>query len=275
MSQIGFMQGRLSPRINGKIQAFPWESWRTEFHEAKKIGLSLMEWTLDQERLYENPLMTDLGQVEIKQLALECGVHVGSLTGDCFMQAPFYKKNGAERESLIRDFENIISACSKIGIRYVVVPLVDDGRLENCAQEADLKNVLESRYAFLRDRNVMVIFESDFEPKRLKEFLACFPADVIGLNYDIGNSASLDFDPDEEFPLVGQRVVNVHVKDRIRGGTTVPLGTGNADFTKVFSWLKKIGYAGDFILQTARAENNDHSGVLIHYKKMTEAWISN
>ena len=32
--KIGFMQGRLSSKVNGKIQAFPWESWKEEFEIA-------------------------------------------------------------------------------------------------------------------------------------------------------------------------------------------------------------------------------------------------
>ena len=34
-SRIGFMQGRLSPMVNGKIQAFPYETWKNEFAIAK------------------------------------------------------------------------------------------------------------------------------------------------------------------------------------------------------------------------------------------------
>lgn len=44
--RIGFMQGRLSPVVDGKIQAFPWGHWEDEFRLANGHGLSLMEWTL-------------------------------------------------------------------------------------------------------------------------------------------------------------------------------------------------------------------------------------
>ena len=49
--RIGFMQGRLSALVDGKIQAFPWDEWREEFPRAKALGLGRMEWTIDQERL--------------------------------------------------------------------------------------------------------------------------------------------------------------------------------------------------------------------------------
>ena len=53
---IGFMQGRLCDQLEAKIQAFPWQDWEIEFIQAAKIQLPVMEWTLDQVKLYENPL---------------------------------------------------------------------------------------------------------------------------------------------------------------------------------------------------------------------------
>ena len=66
---IGFTQGRFSPLVNGKIQAFPWDSWSEEFSVAYENDFNIIEWTLDQDRLYENPFMKDAGQREIKTLS--------------------------------------------------------------------------------------------------------------------------------------------------------------------------------------------------------------
>ena len=64
--RIGFMQGRLCDRVDGKIQAFPWRDWELEFPRAQALDLRLMEWTLDQDRLHENPLLTAAGQARIR-----------------------------------------------------------------------------------------------------------------------------------------------------------------------------------------------------------------
>ena len=84
------MQGRLSPLVRGQIQAFPWEDWRAEFPLAQADGWRLIEWTLDYEGLYDNPLMTPDGRAEIRSLAQEYGLAIPSLTGDFFMQRPFF-----------------------------------------------------------------------------------------------------------------------------------------------------------------------------------------
>ncbi|MBI5329720.1 MAG: sugar phosphate isomerase/epimerase [Betaproteobacteria bacterium] len=271
--KIGFMQGRLSPLVNGRIQAFPWDDWRAEFPAAAKIGLNRMEWTLDQERLYENPLMTPSGQEEIRGLCRQHGFAIPSLTGDCFMQAPFWKANGQACADLQRDFLAIGRACAQAGIRMMVVPLVDNGRLDTPEQEDLLVSFLLEQRPFLTQHGLEVIFESDYSPAELARFIARLPADWFGINYDIGNSAALGFDPAEEFAAYGERIVNVHVKDRLLGGTTVPLGTGNADFDTVFSALAKAGYAGNYIMQTARAGDGDHAGALTQYRQLIEGWI--
>jgi len=101
------------------------------------------------------------------------------------------------------------------------------------------------------------------------------PIDCFGINYDIGNSASMGYDPTEEFLAYGSRVFNVHVKDRSLGGATVPLGLGVAQFDLVFERLSRSKYEGNFILQTARAENGDHVGALSHYRNLTFDWLLN
>ncbi len=68
-------------------------------------------------------------------------------------------------------------------------------------------------------------------------------------------------------------IMNVHVKDRRLGGTTVPLGDGAANFESVFTALKRAGYTANFILQTARASDGDHVGVLCRYRDMTVDWL--
>lgn len=267
--QMGFMQGRLCQQVDGKIQAFPWRDWEVEFPAAAAIDLYLMEWTLDQERLYENPLLTKSGQSTILALCKEHDLSIPSLTGDCFMQAPLWKAQGAQRIALERDFVEIAKGCAAVGITMLVVPLVDNGRLESTDQEDDLVNFLENQVDFLAANRLKVVFESDYVPQELARFISRLNPDFFGINYDIGNSAALGFNPQEEFSAYGQRVINVHVKDRVLGGTTVPLGTGSANFDAVFAALAQINYRGNFILQTARAEDGKHANALCTYRDMT------
>ncbi len=271
---IGFMQGRLSNLVDGRIQSFPWLEWESEFSIAKRLGLSLMEWTLDQEKLYQNPLMTVPGRERITQLSSTYDVHIPSVTCDCFMQAPFFKTDGLIRRSLLRDLQSILDASRQVGIRYIVLPLVDNGSIQTHQHQEVLSECLLSLREYLLCARMKILFESDFAPDPLASFIDKFPRDSFGINYDIGNSAALGYSYFDEFGAYGHRIDNVHVKDRVLHGATVPLGTGNANFPGVFQALHNLGYTGDFILQTARAEDNDHVGAISRFRDLTLAWLS-
>jgi hexulose-6-phosphate isomerase len=273
LERIGFMQGRLSPMVDGRIQAFPAAHWRDEYPAAAALGLSLMEWTLDHDGLDSNPLMTPAGRAEIRGLGARHGVSVETITGDLFMQQPFWKQEGAARAALLRELDAVLDAAAGAGARIIVVPLVDNGSVDDACEPA-LADALVARATALRARRVSIAFESDFAPARLARFIAQFPPDAFGINYDTGNSAALGFDCEEEFSAYADRIVNVHIKDRIRGGTTVPLGTGAADLPRAVRMLRQNGYRGRYILQTARAADGDHAGALARYRDMIRAWLA-
>ena len=69
----------------------------------------------------------------------------------------------------------------------------------------------------------------------------------------------MGYDPAEEIFAYGERIINVHIKDRFFNGTTVRLGSGDTNFQKVFKNLLLKNYKGNFILQTARSQNNKHT----------------
>ena len=77
-NNVGFMQGRLSDQVNNLIQAFPSQNWKQEFKTAKEININLMEWTLDYDNLYLNPIMTREGRKEIKSLSEKYSILIPS-----------------------------------------------------------------------------------------------------------------------------------------------------------------------------------------------------
>ena len=89
-NNIGIMQGRLSPPIDDKIQAYPAKTWQREFEIAKEIGYSAIEWIVENP-LEENALMSDSGIKEINKVILDTGVKVDYVCADIFMQQPLVR----------------------------------------------------------------------------------------------------------------------------------------------------------------------------------------
>ena len=250
------MQGRLSPILDNKIQAFPEKYWQKEFLKIKKTGLNLIEWTLDYEKLNKNPLLSIIGKKKIKYLKKKYSVKINSVTCDCFMQKPFWKiKNN---KKILHFLKQIILSSGELGIKYIVIPLVDNGSIENDSQKKNLMIICKKHEKYLKQSNVNIIFESDFKPRALSKFIKKFNNKYFGINYDTGNSASLNYDIDEEFNLYGKYIKNIHIKDRQKFGKTVRLGNGNVNFSKLFKNIKLLKYQGNLILQTARSVNNKH-----------------
>ena len=264
--RVGFMQGRLSNPVEDMIQAFPWDNWEKEFIIANEICVNLMEWTLDDYKFFENPIMNTLGRKKIKYLSDKYKININSLTGDCFMQKPFWKANLKERKILEDKFLFVCKSCSFLGVKIIVVPLVDNGSIENSEQENRLVEFLLDNVSKFQKLNLQIAFESDYIPSKLKKFISKLPEKLFGINYDTGNSAALGFNSSEEFYEYGKRIINVHIKDRKLKGKTVPLREGDADFKKIFKGLNDLGYEGNFILQTARAIDGNHSEIIKNYQ---------
>ena len=258
-NNIGFMQGRLSPTVNNVIQEFPFNYWEDEFPQANKLNINLMEWTLDYPNLRKNPLLQDKFLNHILFLSNKYNLKIPSVTLDCCMQRPFWKeKDSIIFDKLIDDFITIISYANNIKAKILVLPLVDNGSIHHKSEFDLLKKTLESLSYLLMQKNIKIAFESDYSPLKLTRFIDQFDPTLFGINYDSGNSSALGYDPFEEIHSYGRRILNVHIKDRFFKGTTVRLGCGATSFQKIFDNLKNIDYTGNFILQTARAKNNNH-----------------
>ena len=77
------------------------------------------------------------------------------------------------------------------------------------------------------------------------------------VNYDIGNSAGKGFKIDDEFAAYGHRIGSIHIKDKLLKGSTVPIGSGIADFPALARLLRHFDFKGDIVLESARGEKGD------------------
>jgi L-ribulose-5-phosphate 3-epimerase len=267
--KIGFIQGRLSPITNNRIQQFPWDSWKNEFAIASKIDIRLIEWTIDTFKFYQNPLINLNYWEEINTIASKNNIFIPSVTCDYFMENPPWKSDlNLIKKGIIAIFRGMKNISAKI----LVVPLVDNSSLLESSNVNIVKNLFTDLIPEISQNNIQIAFECDLNPERLLDFISKFDRNYFGINYDIGNSASLGFDPNKEFKAYGSRITNVHVKDRKLNGSTIPLGEGDADFLRIFRLLHEENYQGNLILQTARSKEGKDAEVLVKYKKLVERW---
>jgi L-ribulose-5-phosphate 3-epimerase len=253
MNRIGILQGRLVPPEAGRFQSFPRASWRQEFQLAAEAGLEAIEWIYDTFGEDINPIASDQGISEIQRLSRQHGVFVSSVCADYFMERRLLGE-GAEHAQSIERLRWLLKRCGLLGISRVVLPFLDTSRIRNDVETRQLVGLLEIALRDAEEAGVELHLEMDLEPVRFAGFLKCVEHPSIKVTYDSGNSTSLGYSPREEFDEYGSRIGSVHVKDRVLGGVTVPLGQGDADFASVFDGLRRLGFSGDLVLQVSRAE---------------------
>lgn len=256
---IGIMQGRLSPPVNERIQAFPLYTWEQEFFWAKEVGLDHIDWVIDNNTLHKNPLFTAQGREVIKDLVSKTGVHIEAVCAHYFTECPLIRCTESELKERLNVLDSLIENLSNIGIKYLELPFLDNSVIKNKTELDQILQIIQPRLDKVYQQGAKLAFETSLSPKLFKDFLLNFNHPAAGITYDMGNSASLGYDPAEELETYGDLIVTVHIKDRLLKGRTVFLGGGNADFDICFSILRSKKYPGPFILEVARVGNEIES----------------
>jgi hexulose-6-phosphate isomerase len=274
INPIGIMQGRLSPPTGGRIQSFPADSWREEFPRAREAGLNCIEWVYELDTEADNPLATEAGLGEIRNLVQQTGVGVWSICADFYMRERLIGDHGAPRVQVVEHLHGLLHRASELGIRYIVLPFVDESALKSDSELDGLYQVLTGLMPRAEQFGVELHLETDLKPAPLAKLLQKVSHPLLRANYDIGNSASLGHNPVEELTLLSPWLGSVHVKDRLLGGGTVPLGTGAADFGACFRLFFQADYRGPFILQAARVEGISEVELAIRNRRFVEHQIN-
>lgn len=274
MTRIAVMQGRLLPQTEGRFQSFPLGSWAAEFPLAAQAGLDCIEWIYDEFGASGNPIETDAGLDSMLALGAEHHIAVVSVCADYFMDRPLLRSTPSDLEERLVRLDWLLERCRRLGVERVVLPFVDASAITSGDELRQASEILARVAGGAGLLGVEIHLETSLAPGPFSELLASLPPDVVKVNYDIGNSASLGYDPREEFGAYGERVGSVHIKDRVKGGGTVPLGEGSADFESVFHALRGLAYRGDFVLQIARGAPGDELAWITTNRRLVEDWVA-
>jgi L-ribulose-5-phosphate 3-epimerase len=245
-SSFGIMQGRLSIQTDRGYQSFPWETWEQEFELAATRGFEHIEWVLDSWQVNENPILAQTNAV--RELTVESGVKVISVCADYLMDTPL---DISEANSWML-LGKLASSMQDLGSGWLVIPCVDQSSLRPQSSLERFISAADRISDELNGTGIRVTLETDLGPQEFASLLTVLDPEVFGVNYDIGNSAALGYEYDEEFDAYGERISLVHVKDRILGGGSVALGEGDANIPGVIERLRDMNFNGPVTMQVFR-----------------------
>lgn len=270
---IGIMQGRLTPSRGRGIQFFPFDNWEEEFRIGQKIDIDEVEFIFDFDRFAENPLWSEEGLKKIKSLIVETGVGVRHICADFFMRRPFFRVSDKDQEDNIKVLRRLIDAAVAIGAVGIEIPLVDNSSIKTIDEENIFIESLSGCLDYAKEAHIAVGLEIDYPPDRFMHLLEKINHSQIRANYDSGNSAGLGYEPYEEIVAIKNFLSNVHIKDRMLHGTTVPLGTGATNFDRLFMGLRDGAYHGSFILQVCRGPDGEEPATIQNQMAFVQSYI--
>ena len=261
------MQGRLLNKYQGRYQAHPLGYWKDEFKSAQEIGLDCIEFIFDYNDFEKSPLLTDDGINKIMSASEKTDVGVFTICGDYFMEFPLHSEDLSVSKQSYSVLIRLLDSAYKLGVTDIVLPCVDQSSLNSKKAVDRFVKKISPALEIAEKNKINISLETDLAPYEFGALIDRFNSSRITVNYDIGNSASLGFNPIEELDIYGQKITDIHIKDRKVDSGSVELGKGDADFFLFFKKLKEFNYKGPFIMQAYR----DEEGVEIFKKQLS--WI--
>jgi L-ribulose-5-phosphate 3-epimerase len=247
--RVGVIQGRLSPRPSGKLQEFPWRSWREEFPKAARLGFHSIEWIFEADRFEENPLWTDAGRAEIRSLIAQTGVRVQSVCADYFMLQRLAGESPAVLSRNRDVLAELIISAHAVGADRILLPLLETAAVPTLELKREVAVSLRSAVPFAERYGVTLGLEMEVPGEEYAQVVLSAGSARVRAYYDTGNSTAAGADIAEDIVPLLPLLHAVHVKDRVRGGGSKPLGTGDTNFAGFFPRIVRGGFRGDFVLQ--------------------------
>jgi hexulose-6-phosphate isomerase len=127
--------------------------------------------------------------------------------------------------------------------------VLENGEVRSDADAATVASALEPIARQAEEIEIRLGLESALPAAETLRLIDRLATANVGVCYDSGNAAFAGFDCVADISTLGRTLVGVHLKDRLRGGGSVPLGQGDVDFSAFFAALARAGYEGPVILE--------------------------
>ena len=245
------MQGRLSPPVPGRPQAFPWSSWEEEFSRARACGFDIVEWLFEAERYEQNPIWAETGLATIRRQIAATGVHLRSVCASYFMTHPFFRVSEQERAQSVAVLTGLVARAATVGIRTILLPVLEASEIRTDLEKVQLLDSLAEPLTLAKAHGIRLGLETELPASEYRDLVERGNHPALGVYYDAGNASAMGYDIAADIRILKSFLCGVHVKDRRRGGPNVLLGQGDAEFVDFFRVLGEVGYAGPLILETA------------------------
>jgi sugar phosphate isomerase/epimerase len=180
------------------------------------------------------------------------------------MECPLHANDQQTRKFSKSILLRLLEICHQMDIQDVVIPCVDQSSLSSSDDLEIFKQQMKEVAPIAEKLGVNLSLETDLPPQSFKELLDDLNSNSVAVNYDTGNSASLGYDFREELCAYGDKITDLHIKDRTFRGGSIFIGDGEVDFESFFKEFMHFDFEGPIIMQAYR----DEEGLSIFTKQL-------
>lgn len=231
------------------------QTWNRLFREAARLGYEGVELGIGSD-YKASRLWHAEGRSDLAARALKFRIPVTSICLHSFWQYSFVDPDENIRVIARAITKETIGFCAELGVSVILVPVTNPCGAElRDANRRWLESIKVCAETAAQHRVTIGLENVGRSHIRSGEELAAL-LDAVGspfvkAYYDVGNGKTLGGDPAEEILLLGERIVQVHIKNP--GSET--LENGSVDIPACIDALQEIGYGGYVVLETPPTGN--------------------
>jgi len=244
--------GTLDGVLVGKKGPIPWS---TLYQTARDLGFEGLE--LGVGPTYDSSeLWSPEGRKALKGVSASTGVLTPSICIHSYWNYSFASPDPEVRARARRIAEEAALAAAEMGAKNILVPFTcPTGVDDNTARARWIEGVKAAAPAAVSNgvvfclENVGKTFAN--APKDIVSVVDAIGSPAVQVYYDPGNAVHNDMDPLEGIRTLGKRIRHVHVKE-VKG---TYIGEGIVPWPLIIAELRKVGYDGWLILETASTDD--------------------
>ncbi|MCC7355904.1 MAG: sugar phosphate isomerase/epimerase [Anaerolineae bacterium] len=244
--------GALDSVLTGKWNAVSWDVY---YDIARRVGLDGIELGVG-EKYNETDLWNSGGRHKILSLSQQSGIATSSVCLHSYWNFSFAHPDAVVRQRAKCITQEAAQLAAELGARHILIPLTCPKEVDGATARArwlegigSCAQAAESAGVFFCLENVGKSFGDS--PEQIIDIVDTIHSPAVKVYYDPGNAVSSGFDPVRGVELYGQRIGQIHVKER----DGKYLGEGRVPWREIIAALRKVGYDGWLILETNPTED--------------------
>ncbi len=225
--------------------------WAELFDEAARLGFDGVELDLKVATYLDSEVWSESGRAALRERSGRAGVEVASV---CMASVAGLMTSPGRQEEGVKAVADLRRYCDELGASAILFPMVKQSGQSEEEAFALWRDGLKQSLDRSSDCRAKVGMESVGRTGRSAEqalaMIEAVGSPALGVYYDVGNADYQGFDPIAEIAMLGEHIVQIHVKE-----IGAEMGEGKLDFPAIFGEIKGIGYDGYLVLETEAGDD--------------------